>query len=152
MMKKILLVLLLFAVKASFAQPANDNCNTPQVIVIPASGNICVSSTNVGATTDLTTFTCQNTNDNDVWFTYIATGVANTITVSPNGATPAQQVTLSISNTNCASGAYNICNASATNGGAATANWNYTAGTPVLINVTTNGNARFQSRAPFITA
>ena len=138
-MRKLLLFVFLILSKLSFGQPANDNCSTPQIIVIPSSGSICVNSTNVSATTDLTTFSCQTSNDNDVWFAYTATGSQNTITVTPNGATPAQQVAVSISNSNCASGAYNVCNASASNGGTATATWTYALGAQVLINVATNG-------------
>ena len=140
-MKKALLFLCLFIVGFAFGQaPANDNCTTPQIITIPASGNICINSSNINATTDLLLFACQNAIDDDVWFTFIATGTQNTITITPNGGTPAQQVAFSMSNTNCASGAINVCNASATNGGAATATYSYTPGTQVLVNVTTNGS------------
>ena len=141
-MKKLLTILSLILIKFAFGQaPANDNCSTPQVITIPSSGNICINSTNVNATSDLTLFNCQTTgsNDHDVWFTFIATGSQNTVVVTPNGGTPAHQIAVSISNTNCASGAYNVCNASATNAGAATVTYTYTPGAQILVNIATNG-------------
>ena len=51
-MKNLLLIFsLLLLSPFGFAQaPPNDNCTTPQVIVIPASGTICINSTNINAT------------------------------------------------------------------------------------------------------
>lgn len=128
----------LFAVSV-IAQPANDNCATAQAITIPASGSICINSTNVGATSDLTTNTCDTgTPGNEVWFTYIATGGSNSVTVTPNGATPASSVVVTLQNTPCGSGTYNSCNA-ATGSAAATASFSYSIGTQVYVCVETNG-------------
>jgi len=132
--------LLFFLPIVLLAQPANDNCVSPQIITIPASGNICVTSTNVGATSDLTTNSCDTGAPGDeVWFTYTAMGSQNTITVTPTGSPAAQQVVVTIQNTGCSSGTYNTCAASATNGGSATASWTYAPGNQVLISVETNG-------------
>lgn len=120
--------------------PPNDNCITPQVIVIPVAGNICINSTNINATSDGFLNTCDTGVPGDeVWFAFVATGTQNTVTITPNGATPAQQVVVSMQNTNCASGSYNVCNASATNGGVATVTYSYTPGSQILFSVETNG-------------
>ena len=131
-----LTVLFILSSEFANAQPANDNCITPQVIVIPNSGNICVTSTTVGATSDNTTNTCDvGLPGNEVWFTYTATGADNTVTVTPTGSPAMQRAVVTISGTNCVSGTYNACNASATNGGVATTNWTFTPGTQVWIAV-----------------
>ena len=141
MKKTLLFILSIFVFNYTFAQaPANDNCTTPQVIVIPASGTICLNSTNVNATSDLFTNTCDTGVPGDeVWFAFVATGTLNTVTITPNGGTPAQQVVVSMQNTNCASGSYNICNASASAGGVATVTYSYTPGSQILFSVETNG-------------
>ncbi len=140
-MKKLLLLLSIFIFNFTFGQaPANDNCTTPQVIVIPSSGNVCINSTNINATSDNFTNTCDTGVPGDeVWFAFVATGTQNTVTITPNGGTPAQQVVVSMQNTNCASGSYNVCNASATAGGTATATYSYTPGSQILFSVETNG-------------
>jgi hypothetical protein len=131
-----LTVLFILSSDIANAQPSNDNCITPQVVVIPNSGNICVTSTTVGATSDNTTNACDvGLPGNEVWFTYIATGADNTVTVTPTGSPAMQRAVVTISGTNCASGTYNACNASVTNGGVATTNWTFTPGTQVWIAV-----------------
>jgi gliding motility-associated-like protein len=143
----LLLFTFLFLFKLSFAQvPANDNCVAPQVIVIPASGNICVNSSNINATSDNTTNACDTGPAGDeVWFAYTVTGTQNTITVSPTGSPAAQQLVVTIQNTNCASGVYLTCGSSITNGGSATASYAFAPGTQILISVETNGaNGNFQ--------
>jgi gliding motility-associated-like protein len=131
-----LAVLLILNSDFALAQPANDACTTPQVITIPNSGNICVTSTTVGATSDNATNTCDTgTPGNEVWFTYTATGAANTVTVTPTGSPAMQRAVVTITSTNCVSGTYNSCNASSTNAGAATTNWTFTPGTQIWISV-----------------
>lgn len=135
----ILLVAILVSSFGAWAQPANDNCTSAQVISIPASGNACINSTNVGATSDLTTNMCDvGTPGNEVWFTYVTTGGSNSITVTPNGATPATNMVVSIQSTPCASGAFNACN-SGTGSAAVTTSFAYALGTQVWICVETNG-------------
>ncbi len=135
----ILSIVICFVSLIGIAQPANDLCTNAQVITIPASGNICINSTNVGATSDMTTNACDvATPGNEVWFTYVATGGSNSVTVTPNGATPATNMVVSIQSTPCASGTYNACN-SGTAGAAVTTSFAYALGTQVWICVETNG-------------
>ncbi|MFL5753493.1 MAG: PKD domain-containing protein [Bacteroidia bacterium] len=122
------------------AQPANDNCTGATAIVIPASGNICVTGTTTGAGgTTYTSHPCFPTNTNipDVWYTFIAAGSQNTVTITPNGGTPAQQVGFTMTSTPCGSTTSDICNLSSTNNGSATGSWTYAVGTQVWVNVGT---------------
>lgn len=117
------------------AQPANDNCITAQPVTIPASGTVCINSSSLNATSSNTTNVCSPTVVNEVWFTYVAAGPSNTITVTPNGATPLQQPVITISDDVCGSATFNTCNAAATAGGTATASWAYAAGSQIRISV-----------------
>lgn len=117
------------------AQPANDNCITAQPVNIPAGGTICLNSSSINATSSNTTNTCNAVVVNEVWFSFVAAGPVNTITVTPNGGTPLQQAVITISDAACGGGTFNMCDASATAGGTATANWAYAAGSAVNISV-----------------
>ncbi len=131
-----LAVLFLLNPDFATAQPANDACTTPQVITIPNTGNVCVTSTTVAATSDNSTNTCDTgTPGNEVWFTYTAAGSINTVTVTPTGSPAMQRAVVTLSITNCTSGTYNSCNASATNGGAATTTLSITPGSQVWLSV-----------------
>ena len=105
-MNRFLTVISILVFHTLLAQvPANDACIGPQIITIPASGNICVTSTNVNATSDLTTDACDTgTPGNEVWFTYTVTGGQNTITVTPTGSPAAQQLVVTLNSAGCASG------------------------------------------------
>src|ERR1043165_4866152 len=140
------LFLILMAGVVVNGQPTNDNCNSATPITVPASGNICVSSTLNGATDDGFYNTCETAGSQEVWFTYIATGSTNTIAVSPTGATPAANLVVSVTSTNCSGNTISTCNAAATANGTATANWAYTPGTQVWVFVssTTNSGGTFQ--------
>ncbi len=123
----------------SFAQPANDLCANAQLITIPASGNTCFNSTNVGATSNLVFSTCDGpTPSNEVWFTYIATGGSNSITVTPNGATPASGVVIDMMTGNCGGTVLSTCNSGA-GAAAVTATFAYAIGTQIFFSVETNG-------------
>lgn len=137
-MKKTLLFLFAITPFCIFAGVANDSCSIAQTIIIPASGSVCVNGTTIGATSDNSTDACSATAHNEVWFTYIATGSDNTITVTPIGSPSIQQASVHIDGTGCSDAAYNTCNASATNGGTATATWTFTPGTQVWISVESN--------------
>ncbi len=119
----------------SLAQPANDNCITAQPVIIPSGGTICINSSSLLATSSNTTNACTPVAVNEVWFSYVASGPVNQVTVTPNGATPMQQAVITLSDAACGAGTYNVCNASATNGGTANASWAYSAGTTVSISV-----------------
>ncbi len=123
----------------SFAQPANDNCATAQVVTIPASGQVCINTTNATATSDNTTNACDNgAAGNEIWFTYIATGADNVITATPSGASPATAMVVTMQSTACGSATYNHCG-SATGAGTATSSFTYPVGTQVWVSVETNG-------------
>lgn len=136
---------ILFSVCA-FAQPTNDDCANSTPITIPASGNICVNGTLAGATDDGIYSGCETAGSNEVWFTYIATGSNNTVTVSPTGGTPATNLVVNITSSACGVNTLNTCNAAATANGTATASWAYPTGTQVWIFVssTTGSTGTFQ--------
>jgi gliding motility-associated-like protein len=124
---------------SALAQPANDNCVSAQVVTIPSSGSTCFNSTNVGATSDMTTNVCDTgLPGNEVWYTFVSTGGANSITITPNGATPASSVVVSMGNNPCGGGVFSACNA-ATGAAAATTSFSYPVGTQVWFSVETNG-------------
>lgn len=127
------------------AQPANNNCVTAQPIIIPAGGNVCVTSSSASATSSNTTNTCNTSAVNEVWFTYIVAGPSNTITVTPTGGTPIQQPVVTITDAGCASATYNACNAAATVNGTASVSWAFATGTQVSISVAgIQGDGGFQ--------
>lgn len=96
---------------------------------------MCINSSSVTATSSNTTNACTPAAVNEVWFSYIAEGPVNTITVTPNGATPLQQPVITISDGACGGGTFNSCDAAPNAGGSATANWAYAAGSQVYISV-----------------
>ena len=129
---------------ASFAQaPLNDDCSFAQVVIIPDDGDTCLSGTLLNATGDGIYSACDSltvlplpAGGHEVWYTYIATGTDNTITVTPSGATQAQFVSVTIAAGNCSNTAYNVCNNAAGPGGTATASWTFIPGTQVWFSVT----------------
>ena len=139
-MKKILSIIFAITTIVSFAQaPSNDVCTNALAVVIPSTGSICFNSSNTNATSDGFVNACDNgAAGNEVWFTYVATGANNTITVTPNGTNPATSVVVTVISTGCASGTYDVCG-SASGAGAATASVGLAPGTQVLVSVETNG-------------
>lgn len=139
-MKRILLLLVILITTTIKAQvPANDICSNAQAIVIPSSGTVCVSGTNLNATSDNTTNTCDvGTPGNEVWFKYTVTGANNSVTVTPSGASPASNMVVTLISSGCSSGVYDVCN-SGTGSNAVTASVGLTPGMELLISVETNG-------------
>jgi len=133
------LLLILGSVTVANAQPANDNCANATPIIIPTSGTVCSTGTLAGATDDGTYTACETAGSKEVWFTYIVSGANNTITVTPNGGTPATNLVVSLSDGGCASNLVNTCNAAATANGAATVNRVYPVGTQVWIFISSAG-------------
>ncbi|MFT4526091.1 MAG: gliding motility-associated-like protein [Bacteroidia bacterium] len=133
------LLVVLYAILAGTtevdAQPANNDCITAQPVIIPAGGTICINSSSINATSSNTTNACNVVAVNEVWFSFVAAGPVNTITITPNGGTPLQQAVVTISDAACGGGTFNMCDASATAGGTATANWAYAAGSAVNVSV-----------------
>ncbi len=142
MIKKILLITFLFCTikSALFAQsPSNDDCSNAFFIPLPSDGDTCINSSNNFASQDGTPNSCDNVavppGGHNVWFTYVATGTLNTITISPAVIGGAQQVSLTVMNGNCSS-TYLTCFTSLTSGGTASAAFNTTLGAQVYFSVT----------------
>jgi hypothetical protein len=100
-MKKIYTLLLIFSSFFVFAQaPSNDDCANASPVIIPSSGSICFSGSNATATSDSATNPCDTgAAGNEIWYTYTTTGIQNTITVTPSGASPASSVVVALTNT-----------------------------------------------------
>jgi len=138
-MKKILLIVS-YLVLFNFlnAQVSNDDCINATPITLDATGNACLIGTTTNALgTTFTSHPCWPANQSipDVWYSFVSTGANNVVTITPNGATPAQQVAVTLTNQTCGSGGLSTCAISATNTGTATANWTYPVGTTVWVNV-----------------
>lgn len=146
MKKFTFLFALLLVCLGVFAQPVNDACNSATPIILPSSGTACATGTLTGATDDGSFTTCEVAGSNEVWYTYVTSGANNVITVTPNGATPASNLVVSVTSANCATGNINNCNAAATANGTATVSWAYPVGTQVwvIISSTTNSGGGFQ--------
>lgn len=138
-MKKLLFFIVSVCISLQVnSQVSNDDCVNATPITIPASGSVCVTGTTANALgTTYTSHGCYPTLQNipDVWYTFIATGQQNVFTLSPNGATPAQQVGLTISDFPCSSASSSACDMSATNNGTANLTYIYPVGTQVWINI-----------------
>src|ERR1019366_10365812 len=130
----LLLFLAFFIVDKSFGQ--STNCNTATPITIPSSGVVCVNGTIVGTNTNGFYSLCETPGSYHVWYTFISPGGADTVTVSPRGGTPASNLVVTMTSTNCASNNYDVCNAAATPTGSAMVVRNtpiYHAGTQVWV-------------------
>ncbi len=138
-----LIGLMLLCIPVFSQVPANNLCSNSQVITISPSGTTCVSGTNLNATSDGFFNACNApTGGNEVWYTFIATGTNNTITVNPAaGAGAAQSLVLTINSGNCSTPASLICDAAPGPGGSASASWVFTQGVQVWFEVTTLGAA-----------
>ena len=134
-----LLVSIVLLTLAGSAQPLNDVCISATPIVIPASGNICITSSTATATsTNWANAICgQTTWTNDVWFSFVSNGSLNTITVRPTGSPAAQQVGVAVWTGNCANltSVGTACNIAATAGGTATVTQASAAGTTYYVEV-----------------
>ncbi|MES2544651.1 MAG: PKD domain-containing protein, partial [Bacteroidota bacterium] len=139
-MKNLYTFLFILSSYFAFSQaPSNDDCVNAAPIVIPASGNICLTGSNATATSDNSTTTCDTAPaGNEIWYTFTSTGTQNTISVTPSGASPASAVVVTLTSSPCASGTFNSCNA-ATGAGTATTGFSFPVGTQVWFSVETNG-------------
>lgn len=131
------------------AQPLNDDCANATPITIPSTGNACVNGNNIGATsTTWASATCGFTTwTNDVWYTFVSNGTANTITINPTGSPAAQRLGVAVYTGTCGNltGVGTNCQVSATNGGTVTVNQTTTPGTQFFIEVSAfNGDGNFQ--------
>ena len=123
--------------------PANDNCNTAQFITLSESGNACVNATNLNATSDGIFNGCDAgavfplpSGGHEIWYSYAAAGIVNSITVTPIGASSAQQVSITVTNGNCAIGGTTICNTAVNPNDPASVVFTQTPGTQIWFYVT----------------
>jgi hypothetical protein len=122
------------------AQVSNDDCINATPITLDATGNACLIGTTTNAIgTTFTTHPCWPAGQDipDVWYSFVSTGANNVITITPNGATPAQQVAVTLTNQACGTGGLSTCAIATSNTSTATANWTYPIGTTVWVNVGT---------------
>ena len=147
-MKKILSFLFSYFVLfiIGYSQPANDTCGAATPISLPTSGIACVTGTTVGATaTTWNAPVCgQTVWTNDVWYTFVSTGLVNTITVSPTGSPAATRLGITVYEGGCQTfqGSGNYCAVSATNGGSDTViQTGSPAGTQYWVEVSSFGTA-----------
>ncbi|CAN5596514.1 hypothetical protein BH11BAC2_BH11BAC2_05140 [soil metagenome] len=139
-----LCLLFCFAVLFTEAQtPANDNCSSAEFVYLDATGNICFNSSNQFASGDGVSNVCDAgailplpPGGHEVWFTYIASGSINTITITPTGANAAQKVSVTVTNGNCAVGGTNVCNTGLNPPDPASTAFSIAAGTQIWFSVT----------------
>jgi gliding motility-associated-like protein len=139
----LLFAFLLFNFAVSAQTPANDNCANAQFIYLDETGNTCISSSNLFASGDGYSNACDAAaqiplppGGHEVWFTYIATGPVNTITVSPIGGSGIQKASITVSNGNCAVGGTNVCNTATNPGDPTSAAFSTGTGTQIWFSVT----------------
>ena len=103
-MRLLILLFILIFNNLVFAQPANDNCSSAQVISVPTpascpSGNgatVSVSGTTINATasnpypymTGCSTGGTQNSPGLDVWYSFVATGTILNLNITASFSTP----------------------------------------------------------------
>lgn len=145
-MKRLFLLLCLLAcfnLPPLLAQVPNDNCGGATFLQLDATGNLCINDGNVGATDDGFNNTCDAgalaplpPGGHEVWYSYVATGSVNTISVSPLGTNPASQLSVTVINGGCSAIGTNVCNSAIGPFDPATVTFTATPGTPVLFYVT----------------
>ncbi|MFN8286003.1 MAG: gliding motility-associated C-terminal domain-containing protein [Chitinophagales bacterium] len=131
------------------AQPLNDDCINATPIVLPASGSVCITGNNIGATsTAWGAPICGQANwTNDVWYTFITNGNINTITVRPTGSPAAQTVAVAAFTGNCGAltGNSSYCDIGSTPTDSAYVTQSLPTGTQVWLEVSAFGaNGNFQ--------
>ncbi len=135
----IIIILFLSNTFINAQAPSNDNCGNALFVSLPATGSVCLNASNQFSSNDGTPNLCNNLavppGGHDVWFTYIATGPLNTISVTPAVIGGAQMVSITVLNGNCSS-AFLTCNTSASANGNASVTFNSTAGAQVYFSVT----------------
>jgi gliding motility-associated-like protein len=139
-MKKLYNFIFLLCTAFLFAQvPSNDTCGNALAVALPGSGSVCFNSSNLNATSDNSTNACDTgAAGNEVWYTFIASNANNTITITPNGATPITDAVVTLITSGCAAGTYDVCNA-ATGSNPAITTLGLTPGTQVWFSVESNG-------------
>lgn len=77
----IIFILTLTAYQSLFAQPSNDGCLTPALLIQNATCFIATPGSTLNATSDGTANNCTGTADDDVWYKFVATSTTPTIEV-----------------------------------------------------------------------
>ena len=140
----LILFFTLFITQLEGQVPTNDNCNGATFIYLDQSGNTCINDDNSTATSDGISNACDAgatpplpAGGHEIWYSYVVTGTVNTITISPIGLTPAQKVSVTVVNGNCAGGGTpNVCNTALTNVDPASVAFTSFAGTQIWFYVT----------------
>lgn len=143
-----IIIIFLFFVLSIKAQPVNDNCGQAQFVHLPTTGDTCFLMNNNNATSDGYFNSCDQgatfplpAGGNEVWYTYVATGDSNIITVTPIAGVGAMvDPSLTVISGSCGSFSTLICDNPLTG----TAYFNVPAGTQVWFYVTaltTDGSA-----------
>ena len=116
--KRILIInIFLLAIFQVHAQPANDFCSGATFIHLPLTGDTCFVGDNTGATSDGYFNTCDQTatfplpaGGNEIWYTYIASGDSNVISVIPIfGAGAIVDPSITVITGNCGAFSTMIC-------------------------------------------
>ncbi|MCS6818869.1 MAG: PKD domain-containing protein, partial [Chitinophagales bacterium] len=137
----ILSLFLIFTVNIVAQVPANDNCINATTINIPQSGNACITGTLSGATDDgFYAIGCERPNVAEVWFSYIALGSNNTITVRPVGNPAASRLAVVLRADSC-NASISRCDSATTPGGTVSVSWVFSPGKVVYISVSSNSNS-----------
>ncbi|WP_131473134.1 PKD domain-containing protein, partial [Flavobacterium cauense] len=138
-MRKIyLLFLMLLSIGAMAQVPSNDACSNALAVALPASGSVCFNSSNINATSN-GSITCDTAGPGkEVWYTFIATNSNNSVTVTPNGASPISNVVVTLMTGGCGAGTYDMCN-SGTGSNPVTSTVGLVPGTQVWVSVESNG-------------
>ena len=78
-----------FVLNCPVAGPANDDCTGAISLTINATSSCATSTsgTTIGASQSLSS--CAGTADDDVWFSFVATGTSHTVTVTPGSLSDA---------------------------------------------------------------
>lgn len=141
-MKKLLIVFFVIASLGVFAQPpANNDCSNATSISIPASGSICVNGNLTGSTDDgFYATNCERPGSAEVWFSFVASGSNNTVTVRPIGSPAAQKLALVLRSDSC-NGLISTCDSAVAVNGTVSLTWVYAPGTRVYVSVSSNTNS-----------
>lgn len=123
--------------------PANDNCSAAEFVYLDPSGNVCASGSNQFASGDGYSNACDAgalaplpPGGHEVWYTYIAAGPVNNITVTPIGGSAAQTASITVSNGNCGVGGTYVCNSAINPLDPVSVAFSTTAGSQVWFSVT----------------
>lgn len=131
----------LFLAKAQ--APLNDNCAFALPIIIPDDGDTCFNASTINCTSDGFYNSCDSpavfplpAGGNEVWYSFISTGILNTVVVSSSGGSPAQFLSVTHPSGNCNVNLVNTCNTALTSNGDASVSWSGAAGIQQWFSVT----------------